>query len=1248
MDFFKVAVKKDKGGEVEAYPNFLVSRSKDLMIKGKSFYAIWDEEIGLWSTDEYDVQRLVDEKVISTVESDYPGASMKLMRSFDSNRWATFKKYVSNLSDNARDLDTKLVFANDDISKEDYATKRLPYAIGEGPIDGWDILLSTLYATEERAKIEWAIGSVISGDSKSLQKFLVFYGPAGTGKSTVLNIIQKLFHGYVVMFDAKSLGSANNAFSTEIFKQNPLVAIQHDGDLSRIEDNTKLNSIISHEDMMVNEKYKSAYSMRFNAFLFMGTNQPVRISDAKSGLIRRLIDVKPTGNKLTPDQYEEAMRLIDFELGAIAKHCLDVYLRMGRHYYDGYRPVEMMYKTDHVLNFVSDNYDVFKNQAYTTVQQAYSMYKEFCVDAGISKPMSRQRFQSELGNYFKKYHERLRIGDDRIRSAFTDFDFDIIKTIQVDESLFNRIELKEQKSIFDEKYSTYPAQLTKEDGTPRVRWSEVRTTLSDIDTSELHYVKVDPNHIVIDFDLKDPDGEKDLEANLKAANEFPPTYTEVSKSGKGVHLHYIYNGDPSTLSNWYADNIEVKVFSGNASLRRKLSLCNNKDIATIDSGLPLKEKKVLKEETVQSEKGLRDLILRNLKKEIHPSTKSSIDFIHHILEEAYESGMEYDVTDLQTAIMTFASRSTNQALNCMKIAKTMKYKSKEDISDETPKEDKEDDDKSIVFYDVEVYPNLFVVCWKCRGSDSVVRMINPGPEAIEQLMKTKLVGFNNRRYDNHILYARYMGYDNEALYHLSQKIINNDRSAYFGAAYNLSYADIYDYSSKKQGLKKFQIDLGIDHMEMDIPWDKPVPEDMIDKVVEYCVNDVNATEAVFEARISDWMARRILADMSGLTPNHTTQSHTAKIIFGDDKQAKSKFVYTDLRKDFPGYKFDAGVSTYRGEKVGEGGYVYSEPGMYENVAVLDVASMHPTSIENLNLFGEYTKNFTDLKAARIAIKHKDYDAARKMLDGKLAPYLGDESDAKDLSYALKIVINIVYGLTSAKFDNPFKDNRNKDNIVAKRGALFMINLKHEVQQRGFQVVHIKTDSIKIPNASKEIIDFVFEYGRKYGYEFEHESTYSKFCLVNDAVYIAKEGDHWEAVGAQFQHPYVFKKLFSNEPITFDDYCETKNVSQGVMYIDTNYDTPMHRHVPTEDNCRFVGKTGRFTPVKEGNNGGILYRVKDGKFYTVTGTKGHFWKEAQVAEIGGIDIVDTSYVESLVADAKDTINKFGNYDDFVKE
>jgi hypothetical protein len=626
------------------------------------------------------------------------------------------------------------------------------------------------------------------------------------------------------------------------------------------------------------------------------------------------------------------------------------------------------------------------------------------------------------------------------------------------------------------------------------------------------------------------------------------------------------------------------------------------------------------------------------------------------MDEAYEDGLSYDLTDLKPKIMAFANNSTNQALQCLKIVQQMKFQGKDivDLMEKDPiyhpgvTDKNGPEDMRLVFFDVEVYPNLFVVCWKYEGATEVQKMINPPGKDVEPLLGYRLIGFNNRRYDNHILYARFMGYSNEELYKLSQKIINNDRNALFGEAFNISYTDIYDFSSKKQSLKKFQIELGLRHVELDIPWDQPVPKDQWDKVVEYCVNDVETTEATFNARKQDFIARQILAELSGLTVNDTTQKHTARIIFGKDRNPQSQFKYTNLAKDFPGYRFELGKSYYRDEEPGEGGYVYSEPGMYENVAVLDIASMHPTSIEQLNLFGnEYTPKFSDLKNARMAIKHRDYNNARQMLNGKLVPYLEDPAHAEALAYALKIVINTVYGLTSAKFDTPFRDRRNQDNIVAKRGALFMIDLKHAVQAEGFTVAHIKTDSIKIPNATPEICEFVVRFGEKYGYDFEHEATYDKFCLVNDAVYIAKKSDgKWEAVGAQFQHPFVYKKLFSNEPVVFDDFCETKQVQKGALYLDFEHDKPV---VPEKKSLKFIGRTGRFVPVREGANGASLYRIVDDKHYAVSGTKGYLWLEADVVEKLGekaVGNINMSYFERLADEAVKTIQKFGDFEWFI--
>lgn len=897
LDFLMISRRSTKKG-VEIYPKFIIKNSTDLMIRGGDFYAIWIDEKGLWSTDEQDAIRLIDKELENyyNEHAQYLDGtvSVKYMWDAESGTIDSWHKYCQKqMRDSYHTLDDSLIFSNTKTTKEDYASKRLNYPLEPGDYSSWDKLISTLYTPEERHKIEWSIGAIVTGEAKYIQKFMVFYGSAGTGKSTILNIIQQLFEGYYSVFDARALGSSSNSFALEAFKSNPLVAIQHDGDLSRIEDNTRLNSLVSHELMTVNEKFKAAYSNRFNCFLYMGTNKPVKITDAKSGLIRRLIDVSPSGNKLNRQEYTQIMDRIKFELGGIASHCADVY-NENPGAYDDYIPISMMGASNDFYNFVLDSYPVFRDDDGVTLKCAWEMYKTYCDDAKVPYPFSRRIFREELRNYFRDYQERYTLADGtRVRSYYVGFRTDKFE----DEEEEPKIEIVEKKdileftsdvSIFDKECADCPAQYATDQGTPKNKWDKVKTTLKDIDTKELHYVKVPENHIVIDFDIPDENGDKSLERNLEAAAKWPPTYGEYSKSGKGVHLHYIYSGDPKKLSSIYSDHIEVKVYTGKSSLRRKLSKCNNLPIATISSGLPLKgEDKVVNFDVIKTEKGIRTLIKRNLRKEIHPGTKPSIDFIHKILDDAYNSDLVYDVSDMKPAVLSFAASSTHQSEYCIKLVKKMQFKSKEVANPDI----KVSEDK-IIFYDIEVFPNLFLVNWKFEGEDQkVVRMINPKPAQIEELLKFRLVGFNCRRYDNHIMYARMMGYTNEQLYKLSQRIITQGQG-FFGEAYNLSYTDVYDFAAKKQSLKKWEIELGIHHQELGLPWDQPVPEERWVEVAEYCDNDVIATEAVFNALQGDFTARKILAELAGMTVNDTTNTLTTRIIFGKEKHPN--LVYTDL------------------------------------------------------------------------------------------------------------------------------------------------------------------------------------------------------------------------------------------------------------------------------------------------------------------------------------------------------------------
>lgn len=1370
LDFLICTTRFGKNGQVEILPKFIVKKSQDLMIRGGDFYAVWVENRGLWSTDEQDAIDLIDEELANFAKKydDENGTRSRVFHMWDSDsgmidHWHRYCQKQQR--DNYNTLDETLIFSNMPVNKKDYASKRLPYPLEPGSTDAYDKLMSTIYSSEERHKIEWAIGSIVSGDSKKLQKFVVLYGAAGTGKSTVLNIIQMLFDGYYAVFDAKALGSSSNSFALEAFKENPLIAIQHDGDLSRIEDNTRLNSLVSHELMTVNEKFKSTYANRFKCFLFMGTNKPVKITDGRSGLLRRLIDVSPSGEKLSSRDYKQAMNQIAFELGAIAYHCQEVYLD-NPGMYDHYVPLSMMGASNDFYNYVIDNFHIFKRQDGTTLTAAWASYKQYCDEAKVPYPMSKRVFAEELKNYFREYSDKVKDEDGlALKQYYSGFRLEIFDEVKPEETKApNWITLTEQKSIFDEALKDAPAQYAGENETPVTYWSKVNTTLSSLDTSRLHYIKVPENHVVIDFDLKDAEGKKSVEKNMEAASHWPRTYAEFSKSGAGIHLHYIYDGDVSKLSRLYAEGIEVKVFTGNSALRRKLTKCNSLPIATINSGLPLKgDDRVVNWEGIKNEKMLRNMIQKNLNKEYHAATKPSIDYIAKLLDDATAAGIPYDVSDLKNDIIAFAAQSTNQADYCLKVVSKMKWKSEE------PSSSVDSDKDDLVFFDCEVFPNLFLVNWKFEGEGKpVVRMINPTPEKIEELLKYRLVGFNCRRYDNHMLYARLMGYTEKQIFDLSQRIISEQPNSLFGEAYNLSYTDIYDFCTTKQSLKKWEIDLGIHHHELGLPWDQPVPEELWPTVAEYCDDDVLATERVFHERQADFMARQIQVDivkaMYGMdaSVNDTTNSLSAKIIFGKEKHPQSEFNYRDLSKPvgsdqyheyrqkfgpdyifrifdpeglptyqtyngenkladgysilpfFPHYYFHLGKSYWVNdlntlealkegrldisklpaeayEEIGEGGRVFGAPGMYKDVWDGDVASMHPHSAIFERLFGpRFTKIFEEIVDARVAIKHKDFETAGKLLGGALKPYL-NETQADALAQALKIVINSIYGMTSASFDNPFRDNRNVDNIVAKRGALFMTLLKQEVERQGFKVCHIKTDSIKIPDATPDIQEFVINFGKEYGYSFETEANFSKYCLVNNAVYIAKnkDGKHageWTAVGAQFAVPYVFKTLFSKEPITFEDLCETKSVTTA-LYLDTNEGLPdvsmyekeaeireklrkfdwtrdgkkppkqilpdisdedLAKRIAEGHVYQFVGKIGQFCPMKSNSGGGWLVRKTGDKYTSVTGAKGYRWMESEIVKVKGKEAdVDLSYYRKLVDEAIDTIRSYGDVEWFLE-
>lgn len=183
------------------------------------------------------------------------------------------------------------------------------------------------------------------------------------------------------------------------------MAIQHDGDLSRIEDNTRLNSLVSHETMVVNEKHKSLYETRFRSFLFLGSNKPVEITDARSGILRRLIDVSPSGEKFLSESITNLLSKLALNLVQLLGTAREVYLA-DPEYYDSYIPKAMMTVTNSFYNFMQELYAAMDGKDGICMKDAWDMYKGYCEEANVYKPLPRNKFKEEICLYFHEYYER--------------------------------------------------------------------------------------------------------------------------------------------------------------------------------------------------------------------------------------------------------------------------------------------------------------------------------------------------------------------------------------------------------------------------------------------------------------------------------------------------------------------------------------------------------------------------------------------------------------------------------------------------------------------------------------------------------------------------------------------------------------------------------------------------------------------------------------------------------------------------
>jgi len=181
-------------------------------------------------------------------------------------------------------------------------------------------------------------------------------------------------------------------------------------------------------------------------------------------------------------------------------------------------------------------------------------------------------------------------------------------------------------------------------------------------------------------------------------------------------------------------------------------------------------------------------------------------------------------------------------------------------------------------YDIEIYTNIFLVCVKNISTKEKYSFeISPRKQQTKELVEflnqpIRLIGFNNQNYDN-LLIQKFLenlhlkGKDLVSLLKSqSDKIITNEKYSKFCKkltkvpTIDLFLLHHFDNDARRCSLKELEFVFNMDNIQ-ELPFDytKPVPIDQLDTLINYCWNDIEATERLYNYSLEDIKLREELS-----------------------------------------------------------------------------------------------------------------------------------------------------------------------------------------------------------------------------------------------------------------------------------------------------------------------------------------------------------------------------------------------------
>jgi len=399
------------------------------------------------------------------------------------------------------------------------------------------------------------------------------------------------------------------------------------------------------------------------------------------------------------------------------------------------------------------------------------------------------------------------------------------------------------------------------------------------------------------------------------------------------------------------------------------------------------------------------------------------------------------------------------------------------------------------FFDCEVFPRDWMVVFE---QDGQITKVHNDRNALERFLSGVqiLVGYNNYSYDDRIIASILKNFNP---YETSQKIINNKR---FNLRLNNPLTlDVMQEIRQGLSLKEAQANMGLDIVEtpIDFDLDRELTSSEIEKVFQYCQNDVLTTKELFEKRESYFTSKFELVKEFKLPAPEVkkTRAQLSASILQAQKHTKPD--QDRLKIDFDNRFFQNSIPQelfdfYRGlqerfksgedpqelerEKMtltlcgvehqyGLGGLHGARENYYSegNIMRIDVSSFYPTLMINHNFI------------SRAAQKPELY---KKIYDERLR--LKAAGDPKQEVY--KIVLNATFGASKSKW-NPLYDPRQFNNITT-CGQLILTHLI-VVLEPYIELIQSNTDGIIVKYENEELIrGMTQDFGDYWGLSFDFD------------------------------------------------------------------------------------------------------------------------------------------------------------------